>query len=269
MKESVFEFHDGVPESLEEELYSINPFGYAVEVDSNGSRLRVYDEKVEMFLRSEGFEPSEVFYTDPTNWFENTIKKPFELVEGVIVDPWGEYDGDGIVLRIEPGMAFGTGLHPTTRMCAEFISKYVKAGVNLLDVGTGTGILAILAKKLGAEHVVAVDCDETALEIAKENALKNEVDIEIVKSDLLSEVTGEFDIVVANIVPNVLLKLSEEVERVMKPDGVLILSGLDVQSEVNVLRSYTRLSFEILDRKVEGDWVSLVLRSSKDSLVEE
>lgn len=261
MREVVFEFPGGIPGDLEDEMISIDPTGYAVEREEDGKIVvRVYSEELERFLKSEGYEPSYEFYTTPSDWFENILKEPFELMSGVVVDPRGDHTGDGLIIRIEPGIAFGTGIHPTTRICARLISKHLERGMRVLDVGTGTGILAILAKKLGAGRVVAVDKDPLAVEVARENAVKNGVDVEVLESDLLERVDGTFDLIVANIVPKVLEDLVQDLPSYLESGGKVVISGLEIGTEGKLLRIYTSVGFEVLDREVEEDWVGLTLR---------
>ncbi len=263
VREYVFEMREEDFESLEELLFDINPVGFVFERGRNGTFLKVYDESIVEFLKKEGYEPSKVRETRPEDWISKELKKPFKLIEGVIVDPVGNYEGDGIVLRINPGVAFGTGLHPTTRMCARLLKENLKPGMDVLDIGTGSGILAILSKKLGARYVLGVDNDPVAIESAIENASNSGVDVEFRMSDLLSNVSGKFDIVVANIVPHVLLKLSEDLRRVLKDGSVVILSGIDEGSQDEVKRAYSYL--ELVEEMRDGEWVSLMLRSSRDS----
>lgn len=195
--------------------------------------------------------------TSPEDWLKNIITEPFEMTEGVVIDPT-EHDlkvpeGD-IVLKIPQGLAFGTGLHQTTKMSASYLKKYLKPGMDVLDVGCGSGILAILAKKLGANRVLAVDNDPLAIEVANENALRNEADIEIRFSDLFSNVDGKYDIIVSNIVAEVLIEMLKQARDHLKEDGILIISGI-ILPRVSLFDQYN-----VIEKTVMDEWNTLVIK---------
>ncbi len=240
-------------------------FSYAIEESEHGLFLKSYDDRIDEVLKDIGLSPFEEREVDPLEWAKNQLREPFEIADGVIVDPVGDYEGNGIVLKIPPGIAFGTGLHATTKLCASEIKRLLKKGMSFLDLGTGSGILAILAAKLGAKPVVGVDIDEEALEVARQNASKNGVEIEFRKSDLLENVDGKFDLIVSNIVPDVLKKLAGQIEKVVKEGTILVLSGIDFERTDEVLKEYEKRGFvEERRREMEG-WVSLTLRYSRGS----
>ncbi|MGC8901931.1 MAG: 50S ribosomal protein L11 methyltransferase [Fervidobacterium sp.] len=193
----------------------------------------------------------------PEDWLKNIITDPFEMIEGVWIDPL-EHDlshlKDTVVLRIPQGLAFGTGLHQTTKMSAMFLKKYLKPGMDVLDLGCGSGILAILAKKLGANRVLGVDNDPLAVEVAQENAIRNGVDIEVRWSDLFSNVDGKFDIIVSNIIAEILVKMLKNAKDYLKEDGLLIISGI-ILPKVNLFESYN-----ILEKMVMDEWNALVIK---------
>ncbi|HCI29713.1 MAG TPA: 50S ribosomal protein L11 methyltransferase [Fervidobacterium sp.] len=195
--------------------------------------------------------------TSPEDWLKNIISEPFEMTEGVVIDPT-EHDlkvpeGD-IVLKIPQGLAFGTGLHQTTKMSASYLKKYLKPGMDVLDVGCGSGILAILAKKLGANRVLAVDNDPLAIEVANENALRNEADIEIRFSDLFLNVDGKYDIIVSNIVAEVLIEMLKQARNHLKEDGILIISGI-ILPRVSLFDQYN-----VIEKTVMDEWNTLVIK---------
>ncbi|MCX7653613.1 MAG: 50S ribosomal protein L11 methyltransferase [Fervidobacterium sp.] len=193
----------------------------------------------------------------PEDWFKNIITEPFEMIDDVIVDP-DDHDlsnvKDKIVLKIPQGLAFGTGLHQTTKMSAFFLKKYLKPGMDVLDLGCGSGILGILAKKLGANRVLAVDNDPLAVNVAKENAEKNSVEIDVRLSDLFSKVDGKFDIIVSNIVAEILVEMLRGVKEYIKDDGIIILSGI-ILPKTNLFDSY-----DILEKMVMDEWSALVIK---------
>ncbi|MEZ4264997.1 MAG: 50S ribosomal protein L11 methyltransferase [Myxococcota bacterium] len=187
--------------------------------------------------------------------------------------PWeaavGEAGGEDAVVTviIEPGMAFGTGQHETTRLCLEAIDAGFAAtpaapgAFEVLDVGTGTGILAIAAALLGASRVVAVDNDPDAVRITVENAEVNGVASRIEASTTaLSRVRGRFPMVVANILAPVLMGMAPELARHTAPDGVLLLSGILASQAAGVITAYASVGMELSSRAQAGEWVRLDLR---------
>ena len=156
--------------------------------------------------------------------------KPTKVGEKIVVKPiWEEYEAkDGeLVVDLDPGMAFGTGTHETTRMCIQSLEKYVKEDSNVFDVGCGSGILAIAAAKLGAKLAVGVDLDPVAVESSIENVGYNKLkNIEILHGNLVEVIDGKADIVVANILAEIICILTDDVKRVLKDGGVFITSGI-------------------------------------------
>ncbi len=165
-----------------------------------------------------------------------------------------------VAITIDPGMAFGTGDHPTTSMCLGAIDDFLarRPGTRVLDVGTGSGVLAIAAKLLGAEKVVAVDNDPVAVTIAQSNAELNHASIEV--SDSLSEVPGTFDAIVANIVPATLASLANDLVARAAPKGEVFLSGIPSTQDLEVIKAYSALDWEVASRKRGGDWLMLALK---------
>ena len=181
------------------------------------------------------------------NWFQ-----PIRISERLVVSPpWLAREGD---LIVDPGMAFGTGDHPTTRACLSAIDRYAKAGERCLDVGTGSGVLAIAAARLGME-ACGVDTDPLAIKEARENAERNGVVIHV-DGRSLEELDGAFALVVANIYAEVLVLLAPELIRLC--GGRLALAGILIDREQMVQEAMS--SMRLLDRLVEGDWVSLVFQ---------
>lgn len=171
---------------------------------------------------------------------------------------------EDVVLILDPGMAFGTGLHPTTQMCLQALEQWVRPGTRLLDVGTGSGILAIAATKLGAASTLAVDTDEVAVKTAVANAVQNSVDDQIVvrRGSLDSVAEKGWDIVVVNILAPVILNLLEEEALLDYPaeNGRLILSGLIGQQRTEVEEAVTSCGGVIAQTYTAGDWATLVVR---------
>jgi ribosomal protein L11 methyltransferase len=167
---------------------------------------------------------------------------------------------------LDPGMAFGTGTHPTTALCLGALSDLLSArpGGAVLDVGTGSGLLAIAARKLGAGRVCGIDNDPVAVKVARENAALNGVALELGEQPL-AEVSGTFDVVVANILANTLVELAEELARRVAPGGAAVVSGILVPQEEGVREAYQRAGLTpdpALDRR-DGEWSALAFRRAE------
>lgn len=171
-------------------------------------------------------------------------------------------DSDRIIIQIDPGMAFGTGTHETTRGCLEMLEKHWLGG-SLLDVGTGTGILAIAAIKLHPDaRVTAFDIDPEAIEVARENAAINQVadDLEIEVNKLGSYAGQEFDLVLANLTADVIIPLAADFPAAMKPQSVLIVSGILREQGEDVKSALTTQGFNLIEEKPDGEWVTMAFR---------
>jgi ribosomal protein L11 methyltransferase len=164
---------------------------------------------------------------------------------------------EGIVLRLDPGLAFGTGGHPTTRLCLEWLASHDLSGQRLVDYGCGSGILGIAAALLGAAEVLAVDHDSQALLATQENARANAVDpgrLRAVGPDEVPE-HGDYDVLVANILANPLLELASRFTDLIRPGGMIVLSGLLAGQASGVVAGYP--AFRFADPQADGDWVLL------------
>ena len=197
------------------------------------------------------------------DWINNWKQyfKPIPVGQKLLIRPtWEEVQDSGgrTVLDLDPGLAFGTGTHETTRLCMELLEQYVRPGMNVLDVGCGSGILSVAALLLGADKAVGVDIDELAVKTAVENAEINHVENRFtgICGNLTDQVTGTYDIVVANIVADVIIMLTKDVEQFMKPDTVYLMSGIIDTREQDVLAAVEE-HFTIIDRKEEKGWVAL------------
>ncbi|ADQ06908.1 ribosomal protein L11 methyltransferase [Caldicellulosiruptor hydrothermalis 108] len=203
---------------------------------------------------------------DEKDWAEEWKKyyKPVEIGDIVIVPSWQDYKAEDskTIVRLDPGMAFGTGTHESTILCLEAIQKYVKPEMDVLDVGTGSGILAIAAKKFLAKRVLAVDIDEVAVKVAEENARLNGVEIEIKKNDLVEGIEEKFDVVIANIVADIIMRLSRDVKKVLKDNGIFISSGIIEDRLEDVLKSFEKNSLEIVEVKKMGTWSLVVSKKT-------
>lgn len=204
---------------------------------------------------------------DEEDWANNWKKyyKPLHITDRVVIKPsWEEYNPkeNEIVIEINPGMAFGTGTHETTRLCIQLLEKYLEHGDTVLDVGCGTGILGIAAVKLGAEHVTAVDIDDVAVRITRENSSLNNVagSIDAFCGTLENVDEKKADIVVANIIADVIIDMSGTLKNYIKKDGLFITSGIIKERKQEVLDAYEVLGFTCEEIVELGEWVAIVFR---------
>lgn len=188
---------------------------------------------------------------------------PEKIGERIVVKPtWREYvpAEDDIVIEIDPGMAFGTGTHPTTALCIRMLETYISPGLSFLDIGTGSGILMIAAAKLGAAKVSGVDMDEMAVQVARENLELNRISPDcghVTHGDLVTGVKETFDVAAANILSNVIIALLDSVAAVLKPGSLLICSGIIEENRDKVLEKMQSCGFEILDIRSKDSWVAI------------
>ena len=196
------------------------------------------------------------------NWKQ--YYKPSKIGERIVVKPiWEDYTikDDELVIELDPGMAFGTGEHETTRMCSQALEKYVKKDSIVFDVGCGSGILAIAAAKLGAKMAIGVDLDPVAVESAKENVKYNNLkNIEILYGNLLDVVSGKADIVVANIIAEIICILTEDVSKAINPGGYFITSGI-IHDRVDMVTSkLEECGFEVKEVNKDGEWNCIIAK---------
>ncbi|WP_369298199.1 50S ribosomal protein L11 methyltransferase [uncultured Neglectibacter sp.] len=200
------------------------------------------------------------------DWINNWKKyfKPIPVGKKLLIRPiWEEnFDADGrIVLDLEPGLAFGTGTHETTRLCLELLEKYISPGCEFLDMGCGSGILSVAALLLGAKSAVGVDIDPLAVKTAVENAKSNGVEERFtgICGNLADKVSGKFQVVAANIVADIVILLSKDAPRFLEKDSVYIVSGIIDAREDDVLSALSD-TFTVLERREEKGWVAMALK---------
>lgn len=214
-------------------------------------------------IKSFTIEVSEIRNQDWNRQWEETVV-PVEVTKNVAIKPsWKEYEGNAkIVIEIDPKMSFGTGHHETTRMMIRLLEKFVRGNEKVLDIGTGSGVLAIAAIKLGAKSCVAIDNDEWSIVNARENIKKNgaESQIELEKGDLTSAPNSEFDIVVANLNRNTLLYIRNEIYCRCASGGLLLLTGVLTLDEEDVIGSYVEKGFSLVETIREAEWSAIALR---------
>lgn len=201
------------------------------------------------------------------NWKE--YFKPMPVGQKLLIRPvWdNDYDPQGrTVLDIEPGLAFGSGGHDTTRLCLETLENHITPDTELLDIGCGSGILGIAGLLLGARSAMGVDIDELAVKTARENGEMNgftEPKYTVFQGNLTDKVSGKYDVVVANIVADIIVMFTKDVGRFLKDDGIYITSGIIDTREQDVLDAFEKYSFEVVGRHESCGWLCFETRLKK------
>lgn len=260
--------------STEDEGHAIGPLrvsGY-ITVDTELEKTRAQIEQGLHYLAMIQPLPEPSYQTiQEQNWMQSWKQhyKPLPIGDHLLVVPaWMEIDTKGrIPIRIEPGMAFGTGVHPTTQLSLQLLEHYVRRGNSVIDVGCGSAILAIAAAKLGASPVVAVDIDSQAMDNAHHNVQLNKVKIQIGQGSVKELLSNDFvlkqaDVVVANILARVLTYLMDDgLGKLMKPGGVLILSGILDQQEGEMRQKLESINLKIVEERKIEDWLGLAVQA--------
>ena len=246
-------------------------------------------EELELFVNV-GAKTITVSETEDIDWFNNWKEffKPFRIDDTIMIKPTWEVlentNPDDIIVQIDPGTAFGTGAHETTKLCILNLKKYLKQGSHVLDIGCGSGILSIIAHLLGASYAAAIDIDEIAIPIVKENAETNQISayirdakteslqkeentIEITAGNVLCDEAlrtwfgaNSYQMVVANILADVIIPLTDIVGEFMAPDAVFISSGIFYNKREAVQEALYKNGFKVIDELIMGDWSSFVAK---------
>jgi ribosomal protein L11 methyltransferase len=182
----------------------------------------------------------------------------------VIVPSWEDYSSekDDLIIELDPGMAFGTGSHPTTMMCIKALEKHLKPDIKVVDVGTGSGILAIAAAKLGAARVEAIDLDALAVRVAKLNVEANGLaeHIGVKQANLLEQTLGSCDLIIANIIADVIIEMAEAAFGHLGDGGLFIASGIIDSKQAKVIEHLQKLGFSLLETLEEREWRTIVFK---------
>ncbi|WP_353894342.1 50S ribosomal protein L11 methyltransferase [Proteinivorax hydrogeniformans] len=194
--------------------------------------------------------------------------KPVEVAPNLIIKPpWESYEpkSKAVVVELDPGQAFGTGTHPTTAMCLNKITELIKTDDKVLDVGCGSGVLSITAAKHGAHDVIGLDVDSTAIRVAKQNLkLNNCENIKFIRGSLDDLDTLRADLVIVNIIADVILSILPNISRYIKEDGHLVLSGIILPRQKEVVESLNKNGYTIKDIDTDGDWVCITAQRWSD-----
>ncbi len=268
-------------EEMAEEIAHINLIDESLLAkDRNVSLIHIYISECDNALESleflkERFNAENISFTiddkgvDDKDWNENW-KKYFHVSEIgeklVIVPSWEEYDNkDGRVeLHIDPGAAFGTGTHATTSLCLSLLENYICETTTMLDIGTGSGILSIASVLLGAKSAIGIDIDAQSVKTAKENAEINNIadNCEFIVGDLTDKISGKYNVICANIVADVIIKLFCDVENFLEQNGVFIISGIiDIRKD-DVLAAARDKGFNIVKECYKDNWCAFVLEKN-------
>ncbi|MBE4908035.1 50S ribosomal protein L11 methyltransferase [Bacillus luteolus] len=184
-----------------------------------------------------------------------------------IVPTWEDYEPvstDELIIELDPGMAFGTGTHPTTVLCIQALERTVQTGDSVIDVGTGSGVLSIAAAMLGAKEIKALDLDSVAVESALENVKLNKVEdiVSVSQNNLLNNIEGPVDVVVANILAEIILLFTEDANKILKKGGLFITSGIITAKKEEVKEGLLAAGFAIEETVVMEDWVAFIARKN-------
>jgi ribosomal protein L11 methyltransferase len=255
------------------------PDGEPVEAIVEG--LRLFVEEIRTYPTDVGQAVISVRAVKEEDW-ANAWKqyfKPVRLTDRLTIKPtWEDYEArsDEIILELDPGMAFGTGTHATTALCLKTLEQVIRPGMDVIDVGTGSGILSIAAAKLGARQVLALDLDPIAVSSAKENVSLNQLEdkVEVVLSDLLQVLKGRVDqpnqtgvrlpvqLVVANILAEIILLFIHDVYEALEAGGIYVVSGVIERKADLVQAGLEQAGFRIIRTETDQDWVVLVAEKS-------
>lgn len=273
-------FIDILPELDEDDGTAIVSF--YVDIDRNLDELQIQINQMLSEISNFvdiGERILKISETEDKDWINNWKQffKPFRISDNIIIKPTWEdltnkQDND-IIVEMDPGTAFGVGSHETTKLCILSLKKYVNSNFNILDVGCGSGILSIIALKLGAMSVMATDIDENAVNTAYENIKVNNIDKgkftaitgNIIEDKNIKDIVGykKYDIVVANILADVIIMLSNNIDEHIKDDGIFISSGIINIKKDEVKEEFLKNNFEIIEINEMGDWVSFVTKKRK------
>ena len=205
--------------------------------------------------------------TEDVDWVNNWKKyfKPLPIGDKLLIQPtWlDDEKTDRLMLHIDPGLAFGTGGHNTTKLCLEQLEKVINPGMNILDVGCGSGILSIASLLLGAKSATGVDIDALAVKTAIENGKINNLlypEYNMIQGDLTDKISGQYDIIVANIVADIIIRLCKDIKQYMHAGSLFIVSGIVDIREDDVTTAFYENGLDIVSRNEEGGWVCFTLK---------
>lgn len=256
------------PELINQDYEGVIIKAYFPESDDITDKIELVRENIErnpLIETGKSLGQVTVSEVNDMDWAENWKKyyKPVRIGDKIVIKPsWEDYeqkDGD-IVIELDPGMAFGTGTHETTILCVEALEKYVKKDAIVYDVGCGSGILSIVAAKLGAKKVIGIDIDDLSVKTSKENVKINGVEeiVEIVKGNLLDNVSGKADIIVSNIIAEIIINMIPNLKDYLINNGIFIASGIITEKLEKVKEALVNNGFSIVEEKTMNDWAVII-----------
>ena len=254
-------------DAITPDYYSV--IGYLLHDNQSEKQLKIIEKNLARLEKKNGIicniVCSDVHESDWAHQWKDHFR-PEKITDTIVIKPtWRKYSGNHneIILEIDPGMAFGTGIHPTSRMCISMIEKYLKPGDFFLDVGTGSGILMVAAAKLGAGKVWGTDTDEVAVDVASNNLMQNKIPaatFNVITGNLVDNVTERFDLVAANITSKAILMLLDNIKKKMVKKSIFICSGIIEEQKIPVLKKMEQLSFNVIKILTQENWVSIVCK---------
>lgn len=267
---------ESILENMEDEVLVK---GYLTDDASSYDDLQFIRDRVQLLLTQNlgldiGSGQIELSNVQEEDWANNWKKyfKPRKVGQRIVIKPtWEEYkpEEDELVVELDPGMAFGTGTHETTILCIQALERWrdsmsaeAASQAAVLDIGCGTGVLAITALLLGTGSAVAVDIDRSAVRAARENAKLNNVQSRMIitEGDLLDQVDGTFDVVTANIVADIIITLSEDIKRYLRSGGTFIASGIILDRLSDVMEKMEQEGLKIVEKNTLGEWAAVVAK---------
>lgn len=243
--------------------------GYLPQSEDLLDKIELIKQSVNLTIKVENknTEVGEVTTTEvyEEDWANSWKKyyKPQKITDNIVVKPtWEAYypKENEIIIELDPGMAFGTGTHETTTMCIELLEKHIEDLTTVFDIGCGSGILSIAAAKLGAQKVIGIDLDEVAFSVSQNNVKINSVEdiVSIKHGNLMDVINEKADIIVANIIADIIILLSKNVEKFMKPKAKFISSGIILDKIDEVITELERNGLRIIEIIRKGEWAAIV-----------
>ena len=258
---------DGAPNSNGFTNHAVSAY-FPLDIETE-QKCRRLEKGLRRLEKEHGIQTKVVYHrVDEQDWSESwkTFFRPERIGHRLVVKPtWHEYERrpEDIVLELDPGMAFGTGTHPTTSLCLRMIETYLDPGQAFLDIGSGSGILMIAAAKLGAAKVTGIDNDSVAVQVATKNLLQNNIPEEtfdIIRGNLVASVRGKYNLVAANILAEVIIDLLDEIRGVLESRAVFIASGIIAERRDRVVEKIKARNFDVLKIRTREEWVAIAAR---------
>lgn len=255
---------DAVPKPLQDAV-----IGYFPDTRQTINALKLLQNRIERLNQTQQLHCKLSYQRmEEADWAETwkAFFWPESITPHITVKPtWRDYTAkpNEIILEIDPGMAFGTGTHPTTALCIGLMEKYLSKGCHFLDIGTGSGILMIAAAKLGAGKLVGIDNDEMAVDIAKANLKQNQISsrfFDVGVGNLVEGLEGSFDFIVANILSGPILSLLENIEPLMSTKAILVCSGIYQDNQAAVSEKMQSKGLKLIETHVKDEWVAMACK---------